>query len=380
MTILIIEDDEAIRTGLGLLLELNGHRVLTAADGFAAVTLAEQGPQFIFCDIGLPGMDGYQVFAAIQKLPQCQGVPFVFLTAMTDRASQRHGMTLGADDFITKPFVEREILAVIEARVRRQKPLRERIEALVADRRREVGAEWSHELLTPLTGVLGGLELIEAEIDSVRPNELKGLLAIIRGGAERQYQLSKKIMLYFELEQLKTSPAAHPARCDAFVAIAAGVRAGGQGLMRDADLTVSVAEGTVALDGSHLSAAIAELVANAFIFSKPGEPVTVTGVALPGRYRIEVADAGPGLSPEECARVGAFQQFGRAQRNQQGLGLGLAIVRAAAEIAGGQFLAQPGGDGRGLHVTLDLPRFDRELTGSEGSGPEARGKGGEPAP
>jgi signal transduction histidine kinase len=77
------------------------------------------------------------------------------------------------------------------------------------------------------------------------------------------------------------------------------------------------------------------------------------------------------MSPEECARVGAFQQFGRAQQNQQGLGLGLAIVRAAAEIAGGQFLVQAGTDGRGLLVTLDLPRFDRGIPGSVVSGPEA---------
>ena len=377
MNILIVEDDEAIRTGLGLLLELNGHNVLAAADGFEAIKLAERGPHFIFCDIGMPGMDGYQVFDEIQKLPQCHGIPFVFLTAMTDRESQRHGMTLGADDFITKPFAEREILAVIEARIRRQKPLRERIEALVADRCREVGAEWSHELMTPLTGVLGGLELIESEIDSVKPDELKDLLAIIRSGAERQYQLSKKIMLYFELERLKMSRAAYTARCDASVAIAAGVSAAAQRFTRGTDLTVSAAEGTVALDGAHLSAAIAELVANAFIFSKPGEPVTVMGVALPGRYRIEVADLGPGMSPEQCARVGAFQQFGRAQQNQQGLGLGLAIARAAAEIAGGQFLVQAGAEGRGLHVTLDLPRYGRRIAGSDVSGPETGGKGGE---
>jgi CheY-like chemotaxis protein len=371
MTILIIEDDEAIREGLGLLLELNGHRVLAAADGFEAIKLAERGPHFIFCDIGLPGMDGYQVFAEIQKLPQCHGIPFVFLTAMVDRESQRHGMTLGADDFITKPFTEREIFAAIEARVRRQKPLRERIEALVAERCREAGAEWSHELMTPLMGVLGGLELIESEIDSVRPDELKGLLAMIRGGAERQYQLSKKIMVYFELERLKLMRVAATARCDASVAIAAGVGAVVPRFPRGADLTVSVAEGTVGLDGAHLSAAIAELVANAFIFSQPGTPVTVTGVARPGRYRIEVADLGRGMSPEECARVGAFQQFGRAQQNQQGLGLGLAIARAAAEIAGGQFLVQAGTDGRGLLVTLDLPRFDRGIPGRVVSGPEA---------
>ena len=72
----------------------------------------------------MPGIDVYRVFNEIQKLPQCHGIPFVFLTAMSERKSHRHGMTLGADDFITKPFSERAIVAVIEARIRRQKPLR----------------------------------------------------------------------------------------------------------------------------------------------------------------------------------------------------------------------------------------------------------------
>jgi len=228
---------------------------------------------------------------------------------------------------------------------------------LVADRYRAAGAAWSHELMTPLTGVLGGLERIKSEVDTVQPNELKGLLAIIRGGAERQYQLSKKTMLSFEPKRLKTSPTACKARGDAVRAIAAGAIAVPQRFTRGTDLRVRAAETTVALGGAHLRTAIAERVAYAVIFSKPGGPVTVAGVARPGRYRIEVADLGPGLSPEQCRRVETFQPFGRAQQNEQGLGLGLAIVRAAAEIAGGQFLVQPGADGRGLQVTLDLSRL-----------------------
>ena len=146
----------------------------------------------VFCAIGMPGQDGGRVFDGFQKLPQRHGIPGVAWTAMTEREVQRTGRTLGVEDFITKPSAEREILAVIKARIRRQKPLRKRIEALVADRRHEAGAEWSHELMTPLTGLLGGLELIEAELDSVPPKQRKGLRAVIRGGAARQYQLSEK--------------------------------------------------------------------------------------------------------------------------------------------------------------------------------------------
>lgn len=107
-------------------------------------------------------------------------MPFIFLTAPADRADRRSGMDLGADDYITKPFTERDILDAIAARGTRQRTLRGRIEELIEKRRREESANWSHELMTPLNGVLGGLELIEMEGGSVSPAELKDRLGLIR--------------------------------------------------------------------------------------------------------------------------------------------------------------------------------------------------------
>lgn len=354
MKILIIEDDEDIRQGLYLLLGLNGHTVLAACDGFEGLKLAQHAPDFIFCDITMPGMDGFQTIEEIQKLPACRSVPFVFLTAMSDREAQRRGMTLGADDFITKPFIEQEILDAIEARFRRQQPLRERIHALQAERRREVLADWSHELMTPLTGVLGGLELIEAEIDTISTADLKELIGIIRGGAERQQRLSKKLTLYFELEQRKAS-GVRADSCTAAAFVSVGASAAAQSSNRESDLSVQAEPGVVSLIGEHLRAAVAELVLNACVFSKPGQPIIVKGAERAGRYLIEVLDQGSGLTPEQCGSVAPFRQFGRKQQNQQGLGLGLAIVRSVAEIAGGTCRLQRGPDDRGLHAILDLP-------------------------
>jgi CheY-like chemotaxis protein len=135
MKILIIEDELEIRETLRDLLELNGHTVLVAIDGPMGVNLAAEQPDLILCDIGMPGMNGYQVITAIKALPAGQDIPFVFLTAWADREHQRQGMTLGADDYITKPFTQSDILDAIAARMQRLRPLRERILALLADRR-----------------------------------------------------------------------------------------------------------------------------------------------------------------------------------------------------------------------------------------------------
>lgn len=355
MMILIIEDESAIRETLQDLLELNRYTVLAAADGPAGVKLAEQNPDLIFCDIGLPGMDGFQVLTAIRALPNGRDVPFVFLTARAERDDQRHGMALGADDYITKPFTEREVLDAIQARVRRQQPLRDRLAQLLDQRRSELGAQWSHELMTPLNGVLGGLELIEEEADTIAPSELKELLGLIRAGAERQHALSRKLVLYFELERLRVAPPAKTPRGCAPDALATGTHRAAQAEQRPADTSVRAEPGFVPLDETHLAAAVEELVVNALRFSKTGQPVTVVGAVRRGRYLVAVTDCGPGMTAEQRAHVAAFKQFDRSHHNQQGLGLGLAIARAAAEIAGGTLTLRPGPAEAGLQAVLDLP-------------------------
>lgn len=356
MNILVIEDESSIREVLQELLEINGHTVLAAADGVEGLELAAHVPDFILCDVNMPRMNGYQFIEALQKLPQCRDIPFIFLTALADRAAQRRGMALGADDYITKPFTERDLLDAIAARISRQRSLHERVEQVIEQHRREISADWSHELMTPLNGVLGGLELIEADGDRISPSELKELLGLIRAGAERQQRLSRKLVRYFELERMKQSP--QPAgtyRCEAGTSVAAGAARAAKEEGREGDLLVQCEAGDVTLPETVLINAVAEIVENACRFSDPGRPVTVSGRRVDGIYRVAIIDEGPGMTPAQRGGVGAFTQFDRKSRNQQGLGLGIAIGRAAAEVAGGRLILQPGPGGRGLHAAFEFP-------------------------
>ena len=356
MKILVIEDQADIRATLKDILEINGHEVLTAEDGVVGVKLAAQQPDFIFCDMMMPHLDGPGVLAAVKQMPLIRDVPFVFLTARASRDEQREGMNLGADDYITKPFTESDLLNAIAARTKRQQSVREKITELTEHQRREIHAQWSHELLTPLNAILGSLDLLESDADHIKPDELKEILAFIREGARRQERLARKLIRYFSLEQMRHAahPAA-PARCPAAEAIKVGAAKAAQEMNRASTLSVSAAEGDVPLDDEILRDAIYEVVANALAFSPVGSPVTVNGASRGGSYRIEVNDEGPGLTAEQRARVGPFAQFERQKREQQGLGLGLAIAQTTAKLAGGDLTLEAGADDRGLRIIFTLP-------------------------
>ncbi len=117
-TILLIEDDTVLRENTAELLELAGYNVLTAPDGRKGILDAkEHTPNAVVCDIMMPEVDGYGVLEALSCDPKTKKIPFIFLTAKTERKDVRRGMDLGADDYLTKPFEEAELIGAIESRI-----------------------------------------------------------------------------------------------------------------------------------------------------------------------------------------------------------------------------------------------------------------------
>ena len=119
-TILLIEDDAPIRENTAELLEMAGYDVHTAANGQLGVAQAlATKPDLVVCDIMMPVLDGYGVLQIFNQHPKLAGVPFIFLTAKTERTDLRKGMSLGADDYLTKPFDKAELLSAIAGRLAR---------------------------------------------------------------------------------------------------------------------------------------------------------------------------------------------------------------------------------------------------------------------
>jgi DNA-binding response OmpR family regulator len=119
--ILIIEDSIEIRENTAELLELYGYEVEVAADGIEGVRKAKAIlPDLVICDVMMPHLDGFGVLQVFSTQPSLARIPFIFLTAKTDRSDMRKGMEMGADDYLTKPFQEVELLRAIESRLKKK--------------------------------------------------------------------------------------------------------------------------------------------------------------------------------------------------------------------------------------------------------------------
>lgn len=121
-TILIVEDNTDIRENASRLLESAGYKTLTADNGKNGLESARKYmPDLILCDIMMPILDGYGVLRALENIPEMTSVPFIFMTAKTEKADFRKGMDLGADDYLPKPFTGDDLLRVVGARLKKSR-------------------------------------------------------------------------------------------------------------------------------------------------------------------------------------------------------------------------------------------------------------------
>src|SRR6266516_5469436 len=118
--ILVIEDEPEMRRNIAVLLRYKGYEPIAAQNGRAGVEMArKEKPELILCDVMMPELDGYGVLRALQEDAKLALIPFIFLTAKGEKDDLRSGMNLGADDYLTKPVGNDDLVRAIEARLRR---------------------------------------------------------------------------------------------------------------------------------------------------------------------------------------------------------------------------------------------------------------------
>jgi signal transduction histidine kinase len=345
------------------ILESEGYAVITATDGLEALELMEDTkPDLILADIMMPRMDGYALYEEVRARPEWVPIPFVFLTARSEREDKLKGKGLGVEDYITKPFDAEELVVSVRSRLGRSRAIRKATEASFQELKRQIVTTLGHELRTPLTYVTGYTELALEDVSSSNAEELEDFLIGIKSGADRLNRLVEDLLLLVQIdsgrarEEFRALVARH-GNLDAIVKDTARELAG-RARQRRVSLQVDVDSDLppVRLCEPYFADALRRLIENAIKFSQGGgKQVQVT--TRPGEewIRIAVSDEGVGIPADQMSHLfDRFRQINRDRQEQQGTGLGLAIARELVRLHDGEITAQST-PGEGSTFTILLP-------------------------
>lgn len=346
--ILVIEDADSIRELITEILINEGFQAIAASSGQQGLQLANtEFPDLIICDIMMPGLDGYDVLEQLRQNPKTVIIPLIFLTAKSSKEDLRHGMQLGADDYLTKPFTEDELLTAVKARLKHSHLLESSYHQQVEDFCNNISLALPHELRTPLTGIIGSVGFLLAQLESLSKPEIKEMLEYIKISSQRLYELIQRYLLYINLTNIASNEdtiANYRQQSTSLITeiVESVAEETAQKFQRSQDLLLSLIDCPetlkIQIDCQDYQQIVTELIDNAFKFSAPYTQVSITIIINSQNLTLLIKNIGRGMTPEQIMNIGAFSQFQRQQYEQQGMGLGLAIAQKIVTIYQGQLL------------------------------------------
>ncbi|QLE41328.1 hybrid sensor histidine kinase/response regulator [Nostoc sp. C052] len=326
------------------------HYAASGEEAIASLNLCQ--PDVILLDVMMPGTDGIEVCQQIKAIPKWQPVPIIMVTALTAKEDLARCLKSGAEDFISKPVNAIELRARIHSmlRIKQQYDKIQNLsniqassikvlESTLNELRGNLASALPHELNTPLNGIVGIISLLMEDIDGMNIAEILELLELADQSARRLEKLTKQLLIYLELElsthqQKKNEP---QSTYFSMAAIAAALESHAQGVNRSNDLIFAIEEAKVSISDRYLAIILDELVDNALKFSQTGTAIKISSQVVAGILNVYVHDMGRGMTAEQISKIGAFMQFERKFYEQQGIGMGLKLVKKITELCGGQF-------------------------------------------
>jgi signal transduction histidine kinase len=360
-TILVIDDEEWLREMVQMALCQRGFKVVEAENGARGIEVARKElPDLVLCDVNMEKMDGYATLSSLRADPITTSIPFILMTGLADHAGMRHGMELGADDYLPKPFTIEALYAAVDVRLKKLQTVRQEAEKKLADLRDNISLMLPHELRTPLNGILAYGEILAGEAATLPAAEVAEMGQVIYNSGKRLERLIENFLIYAQIELLSADPQKIHALRSKRTELPARLieqHARAQAILaeRPGDLVLQLADEPLPLSEDYLAKITDELVQNAFKFSERNQPVTVSLSGSSGDVALTVTDQGRGFPTDHVTKVGAYMQFDRKIHEQQGLGLGLVISKRLTELHGGTLAIQSGRN-TATTVTVRLPR------------------------
>lgn len=365
-TILVIDDDLPMLIGLRGLLERGGYKVSTCENSPASIKMAEEiQPDLIVCDIMMPVMDGFKIREQLSANPITQNIPFLFLSARTSQTDKLKGFAGGADDYVTKPFDPRELIARINAVFRRQEKdhqtAGQEMDVQIERIKTEVINNISHELRTPMTQILLSLDMmLRNKFDD--PDDLKWFV---------ETALSQSLRLNAVIDDLtflNSYDMGHGFGFRQHIDIKNDFElriSQRQDLYTDKEqqVHIHIEEGVeIHAPRREFRQAIGHLVDNSLKFAPPMTSVLIDLAANgKGGCILTITDHGSGVPSELHEKV--FERFYQISqgdtREYGGLGVGLTIARTIARALDGDVKILP--NTRDFSVQMILPPAPLEV-------------------
>ncbi|MBN1446587.1 MAG: response regulator [Bacteroidetes bacterium] len=358
--IAVIEDEVIVRETIIERLTEASYHVVSAENGLLGIDLIrEQQPDLVLCDIMMPNLGGYGVLEYIRKDPATSLIPFIFLSALSDKTDLRKGMLSGADDYLTKPFTKEELLNAVAVRLEKRETFAQNLRSALDMFRDSLSRSLPHEFLTPLNSILGLSNLLREHQAKFSDVEVDEMLGNIHQSGQRLLRLVQNYLRFAELESIRHDEDRLQSLSEERFGfpdsiIAETVDLATAQTKRKKDISVQADAGPLRMGIRDFEKIVEELVDNACKFSLDGTRIDVTGKHIDGLYELTVMDRGRGMSPQQIQSIGAYQQFDRLQYEQRGVGLGLAIVHAIVEMYGGTMRIDSE-QGKYTAVTVLLP-------------------------
>ena len=337
-TILVVDDTPANLRLLTTMLRDGGYKVRPVSGGEMALRAVEaKAPDLVLLDVNMPGMDGYEVCRRLKADPRWSDIPVLFISALTDTADKVRAFQAGGVDYVGKPFQFEEV----DARVRPHLALRRKSLALAESLSRLQEMEQmrdtlthmiAHDMRSPLLALQISVQLL-ADAVAATDADAATLATTARRGAAQVVEMVSQMLDVSRLEAGKMELQRTPTDLAALARDAIATLqplAGGRVLELDALPTPAAA-----IDANLVRRVLLNLVGNAIKFTTPPSRIQVVLRARDGSIRIAVTDEGPGIPPEDRARI--FEKFGQTTDGARkgGSGLGLTFCRMAVEAHGG---------------------------------------------
>jgi two-component system, sensor histidine kinase and response regulator len=340
--ILVIEDETILREEIMEWLTLEDYEVFGAADGMDGIQQAfAHHPDLIICDITMPRLDGHGVLLELHANPATAAIPFIFVTARAAHEDIRKGMSLGADDYITKPFTRLELLGAIQSRLDKQAAFEHKHQAQVDDlhealtqeheRRRlttKLVAMFSHDFRTPLAVIRASTSMLRDYGQRMDADRQNTHFSRVEASVNQLLQMLDDMLVVAQMEIGKLVFQPEPLNLEQFFQEIVTEFEAIHGETHTVTYTSTVT-GNYQADSRLLHQIATNLIANAVKYSPQRSTVHITLQGFEGYVEFKVQDNGIGIP--EADQLHIFDSFQRASNvgTITGTGLGLAIVREA---------------------------------------------------